>query len=66
MASRIILILVGKNLTYFWKWKSVIEIDVIKKSKFTNLHVYSYFLCRSLDSVEIKLLIFSNLMAFQF
>ena len=37
----IISILVEKNLTYFFKWKSVMEMDVITKS--TNLHVYRRF-----------------------
>ena len=31
----------NKNLTFFLKWKSVMEMHVITKS--TNLHVYSCF-----------------------
>ena len=49
-----------KNPTYILKWKSVMEMHVITKS--TNLHVYCCF--SYIDGGAIKLLIFSNLMAF--
>ena len=47
-----------KSLTYFFKWKSVMEMHFI--TKFTNLHVYSCFSfmdCNLFVNMQIKIYI---------
>ena len=55
-----------KNLTYILKWKSVMEMHVITKAtKPSCLQLlFLHVLHLQLDGDAIKLLIFSNLMAF--